>query len=132
MSKFVIQKNTPREELDWGSLAWLSNPPTTNNKQLTIIDVVLTPGNGHNFHKHPAQEETIVVVSGEVEQWIGKEKKILKPGDAAYIDAGMVHASFNVGQTDAKLLAILGPCVGDIGYELTDVSAEEPWCNLRA
>ena len=29
MSKFVLKKDTSREELDWVYLAWLSNPPMT-------------------------------------------------------------------------------------------------------
>jgi hypothetical protein len=44
----------------------------------------------------------------------------------------MVHASFNIGDSDARIIAILGPCVGGEGYELVDVAAEEPWKGLRA
>jgi hypothetical protein len=43
----------------------------------------------------------------------------------------MVHASFNVGTSDAKIVAILGPCVGDGGYELVDVAGEPPWKDMR-
>ena len=60
MKKFIIRSETPRDQLDWGTLGWLSNPPTTNNKDLTVIDVELFPGKGHDFHKHPDQEEVIV------------------------------------------------------------------------
>jgi hypothetical protein len=42
-----------------------------------------------------------------------------------------VHASFNVSERNAKILAILGPCVGAEGYELVDVSRQEPWAHLR-
>jgi hypothetical protein len=43
----------------------------------------------------------------------------------------MVHASFNVGASDATIIAILGPCVGKIGYEVVDVAGEAPWNTLR-
>jgi hypothetical protein len=43
----------------------------------------------------------------------------------------MVHASFNVGESDAHIVAILGPCIGEIGYELVDVASEAPWRDLR-
>lgn len=131
MSKFVLKSETPRDELDWGTLAWLSHPPTTENKHLTVIDVVITPGKGHNFHKHPNQEEVIFVVEGKIEQWIEQDKKILEPGDAVYIDADVVHASFNIGEDAAKLLAILGPCAGEIGYGTEEVAEQAPWNNLR-
>lgn len=129
--KFVLAKETKPEVLDWGRLGWLSNPPATGAKQLTVIDVTLAPGKGHDFHKHPDQEEVIYVVTGEVEQWVDQEKKRLGAGDCAFIPADMVHASFNVGSTDAKIVAILGPCIGDIGYELVDVAGDAPWKDLR-
>jgi len=97
--KFVIAKDTPPEVLDWGKLRWMSNPPTTGAGQLTVIDVTLAPGKGHNFHKHPDQEEVIYVVGGQVEQWMDREKRMLSPGDCAFIPADVVHASFNVGTT---------------------------------
>jgi quercetin dioxygenase-like cupin family protein len=129
--KFVIAGETAPEVLDWGRLGWMSSPPSTGAKQLTVIDVTLSPGKGHDFHKHPDQEEMIYVVAGSVEQWVDREQRRLGPGDAAFIPAGMVHASFNVGAGDAKVVAILGPCVGEGGYELVDVAQEAPWNGLR-
>jgi quercetin dioxygenase-like cupin family protein len=129
--KFVIAKETKHEVLDWGKLGWMSNPPNTGAKQLTVIDVNLAPGKGHDFHKHPDQEEVIYVVSGEVEQWVDKQSKKLGAGDSAFIPADVVHASFNVGKSDAKIVAILGPCVGPIGYELVDMADKAPWKDLR-
>jgi quercetin dioxygenase-like cupin family protein len=129
--KFVLAGDTKPEILDWGRLGWVSNPPNTGARDLTVIDVTLRPGKGHNFHRHPDQEEVIVVLSGKVEQWIDRDKRLLWPGDSAFIPADMVHASFNVGESEAKLLAILGPCVGPIGYELVDVAGEAPWNKLR-
>jgi len=129
--KFVIASQTRLEVNDWGRLGWLSNPPNTGARQLTVIDVNLDPGKGHNFHKHPDQEEVILVVAGKVEQWVDREKRILGPGDSAFIPADVVHASFNVGTSAAKIVAILGPCVGPIGYELVDVANDAPWKTLR-
>ncbi|MBX2839377.1 MAG: cupin domain-containing protein [Gammaproteobacteria bacterium] len=129
--KFILSRDTPQEVLDWGSLRWMSHPPSTNAEQLTVIEVTLQPGKGHDFHKHPDQEEVIYVISGEVEQWLETEKQNLLSGDSLFIPANAVHASFNSGSTDAKVLAILGPCVGDEGYELVDVAGEDPWNTLR-
>jgi quercetin dioxygenase-like cupin family protein len=61
---------------------------------------------------------------------VDHEKRILNFGDAAFIPAGMVHASFNVGGGDARLVAILGPSVGD-GFETIEMSGEAPWKSLR-
>jgi quercetin dioxygenase-like cupin family protein len=124
--KFIIAKETKITIDDFGTSSRLSDPPTTGAKQLTVIDVNLDPGKGHNFHKHPDQEEVVLVVAGKVEQWVDREKRILAPGDSAFIPADVVHASFNAGDQPAKIVAILGPCVGPVGYELVDVAPISP------
>ena len=129
--KFTIRSEVEPERLDWGQLRWLSNPPTTGAGQLTVIDVALVPGKGHNFHKHPDQEELLLIIAGEVEQWIGEEKRILRAGDSAFVPADVVHASFNAGSGEARIAAILGPCVGEVGYVSVEMGDEAPWNTLR-
>lgn len=130
--KFVMSDNTLQEVLDWGKLRWMSHPPSTQAEQLTVIEVTLEPGKGHDFHKHPEQEEVIYVINGEIEQWLETESRLCSSGDSVFIPADAVHASFNVGSSPALLLAILGPCVGEGGYELVDVADSEPWSSLRS
>jgi quercetin dioxygenase-like cupin family protein len=129
--KFVVTGETQMATLDWGRVGWLSNPSVTGAAQLAIVEGHLFPGKGHDFHKHPGQEEMIFVVAGRIEQWIDRDKRLLGPGDAAFIPPGVVHASFNIGDDEAKLLAIFGPCVGD-GFEIIDMAAEAPWNSLRS
>jgi len=129
--KFLTAKAIFREHPDWGELGWISRPSDTQSKNICAIEVLLEPGFGHNFHKHPQQEEILYVIAGEIEQWIHTEKLTLKPGDAAFIAPGVVHASFNAGKQTAKLLAVLAPCVGDAGYELVPMDGEAPWNSPR-
>jgi quercetin dioxygenase-like cupin family protein len=107
--------------MDWGTQATISSPLAANAKDLMVLDVIIYPGKGHSFHRHPRQEEVIYVLEGEVEQWIEGEKRVLTPGDSAFIDKGLVHASFNRGQQNSRILAILGPCIGEQGYEIEEV-----------
>ncbi len=129
--RFLTAEEITREYPEWGSLGWASRPEDTGSKNLVIIEVTLAPGQGHNFHKHPNQEEIIYMIDGKVEQWIRDKKQIIKNGDVAFIPQDTVHASFNEFEKDMKILAILGPAIGDAGYELEDVSEEEPWKSLR-
>ena len=129
--RFVPSTEATREQLDWGVQGWLSRPSETGAKQLVVIEVDLMPGLGHNFHKHPDQEEVIYVVDGQIEQWLDKNSQMLTNGDSVFIGADVVHASFNVSDKPAKLLAILGPCMGEGGYELVEVFDQEPWNSLR-
>lgn len=130
--KFILKDDVRRDELDIVRLGWLSHPASTGSSKFTVLEGTFFPGNGHSFHYHADQEELIYVVSGTVEHWIEQEKRILGPGDSVFMSPRVVHATFNVGAEDAKVVAILGPCIGDMGVEQVDVSGEAPWTGLRA
>ncbi len=130
--KFISKDDVRREELDIMRLGWLSHPASTGASRFTVLEGTFFPGKGHGFHYHADQEELIYVVSGTVEHWIEREKRILGPGDSVFMPPGIVHATFNNGAGDAKVVAILGPCVGDMGVEQVDMSGEAPWNELRA
>jgi quercetin dioxygenase-like cupin family protein len=130
--RFLTADEIVREYPDWGALGWASRPEDTGSKNLVIIEVTLAPGQGHDFHKHPQQEEIIYMIEGTVEQWLRDEKQNISKGDVAFVPMDTVHASFNNTDKEVKILAILSPAVGDAGYELEDVSEEEPWNGLRS
>ena len=111
--KFIPSADVKRDQFDWGTLGWVCHPPNTGANDLTVLEAAFGPGDGHNFHRHPNQEEVIYVLSGEVEQWLEQESRTLRAGDSLFIKRGIVHATFNKSDGDAKLLAILGPCDGD-------------------
>jgi quercetin dioxygenase-like cupin family protein len=130
---FVLASDTGPEALDWGTRRWVSRPSLTEADDVLVVEVTLEPGAGHTFHRHPRQEEVVFVMQGEIEQYIETERRILHAGDAAFVKRGVVHASFNCGQTVARLLAIVAPCkgIGDDGYELIEVADQAPWNMLR-
>ena len=129
--RFTGSGEVQREQVPWGSLAWFSSPASTGAEALVVVEVTIDPGGGHSFHKHPNQEEAIYLLDGEVEQWIGRRKRILAAGDSAFIGKDVVHASFNASGRAARLLAVLSPSVGPEGYELVDVAGQEPWASIR-
>jgi quercetin dioxygenase-like cupin family protein len=131
IGKFIPSAEAETDQLAWGTSSWISRPASTGAKQLVVIEAVLMPGFGHSFHKHPDQEEVICVIDGQLEQWLEKDNQVLTNGDSVFIPAGVVHASFNVSDKPAKFLAILGPCMGEGGYEVVEVFDQEPWNSLR-
>jgi|YNPMSStandDraft_1061717.scaffolds.fasta_scaffold188703_1 quercetin dioxygenase-like cupin family protein len=131
IGRFLTKDSVRREKLSWGELAWYSSPQDGGLKQLVVIEVTLLPGCGHAFHCHPTQEEVIYCLKGEVEQWIGEEKAVLREGDAVIIPAGGVHASLNRGDKEAVLLAIIGPAAAtESGYSVEELAEQEPWRTL--
>lgn len=129
---FISGSSAETQEFDWGRFRWISRPSTTGAESLVVTLVDVYPGKGHAFHRHPEQEEVITVLEGRMEQWVGEEQRILGPGDSVFIPRNSVHASFTVGDATLKVVAILGPCVGEEGYQMLDVSGEEPWASLRS
>ncbi len=132
---FLCVDDVEWDLLDWGSIGWVVRPENVPDASLLcVLDVKLSPGKGHDFHRHPNQEEIILVRTGTIEQWIGRERKELTVGDAAFIPVGTVHATFvpETAEEPVRLIVVLGPSFGPAGYEAVDVSAEEPWASLRS
>jgi quercetin dioxygenase-like cupin family protein len=71
------------------------------------------------------------VVEGRIEQWLEEKRQLLGPGEAVFIPADVVHASFNISDTPAKLMVVLAPCIGESGYSVVDVAGQAPWNSLR-
>ena len=131
MSSFVKQSDVIEENFDWGVIGWRLTPKN-GSKHLVVMDVTLERGEGHAFHKHPGQEEMIIVKQGEITQFLEQESTTLGPGDSVYIDEGVVHASYNDGSEAADLQVVIGPSLGEgSGYGLEDVSGQEPWASIR-
>ena len=131
MSEFVTQGDVRQEQFDWGVIGWRL-VPAHGSKHLVVMDVTLEPGGGHDFHRHPGQEEVIIVKRGTITQYLEQESTTLGPDDSVFIEENLVHASFNEGDETALLQVIIAPSLREgTGYGLVDVSDEEPWASLR-
>lgn len=128
---FIPNDQIEEERFDWGIVGWRLTP-TKGSSQLVVMDVTLDPGGGHDFHRHPDQEEMILVKEGRITQFLERESMELGPGDSVFVPTGTVHASFNNSDAVARLTVVLGPTVNDeTGYDLEEVADQEPWASLR-
>jgi quercetin dioxygenase-like cupin family protein len=131
MSSFVLQSGIRQEDFDWGRIGWRLTPDD-GAKHVVVMDVTLEPGEGHAFHRHPGQEEMIIVKQGRITQYLEQESTTLEALDSVFIEEGVIHASYNDGDETAHLQVVIAPSLGEgSGYGLEDVSAEEPWASLR-
>lgn len=129
--KFVTASEIQVEGSPWGPHEWLSRPGLTEADDLLMVRVLMPPGRAHQFHRHPALEEIIYVISGTAEQWVDREHRLLGPGEMAHIPRNMVHGTYNVGAGTLVFLAILSPARFE-GPALVDVYRETPWRSLKA
>lgn len=131
MATFIKLEDVRREQFDWGVIGWRLIP-SSGATHLVVMDVELQPGGGHDFHRHPGQEEIIIVKQGTITQYIEEESTTLNPGDSAFVPENTVHASFNDSDETAHLQVVIGPSLGgETGYGLEDVADQQPWASLR-
>ena len=134
-NRFVQIEDSVRETNPWTNNEWLCRPDTVAAEKLLLVRANMDPGHCHPFHYHPHREEIIYVIYGRAEQWVGDEYRILSAGEMAHIPPGTIHATYNPHAEPLVFLAILSPAklpddLADVPDPI-DVSAEEPWANIR-
>ena len=127
---FVTAAEAIRVQSPWTLDEWLCRSDLVKNEHLLLVRATIKPNGGHPFHCHPAREEIIYVLSGRAEQWVGKEFRIIGPGEMAFIPKGEVHGTYNPFQEKLVFLAILAPANAP-GPDTESVWAQEPWATLR-
>jgi quercetin dioxygenase-like cupin family protein len=126
---FVTGANVQHGDLPWCHVEWMSNPEIVGARDILLVRATFDPGKAHRFHVHPGREEIIYVLEGTAEQWVGQEKRLLKPGEMAHIPKNTPHATYNNSSATLKFLAILSPVEAEGEFAL-DVSDHEPWRSL--
>lgn len=119
------------ERQEWpgmGSLGFIAD-----SSDRVFGDLFFAPGDAFNFHHHPNQDEVLYMTEGSLEAWVEKEKTTISAGDSLVLPPGTVHACFNVSETTARMVVVLSPKIEteELGFEIVDVSGEEPWASLR-
>jgi len=71
----------------------LEKDPT---RQVRLQSVVIPPGAGNQFHRHPG-DQWWAVQEGEVTFTVrGQAPRVLKPGDYVYVPRGTIHRNQNL------------------------------------
>ena len=65
-------------------------------RQVRLQSVVIPPGAGNQFHRHPG-DQWWAVQEGEVTYTVrGQAPRVLKPGDYVYVPRGTIHRNQNL------------------------------------
>jgi quercetin dioxygenase-like cupin family protein len=66
------------------------------SRQVRLQSVVIPPGAGNQFHRHPG-DQWWAVQEGEVTFTVkGQAPRVLKPGDYVYVPRGTIHRNQNL------------------------------------
>jgi mannose-6-phosphate isomerase-like protein (cupin superfamily) len=63
-------------------------------------------------HRHPNQDELVIVVKGRIRARIGKEEREFGPGESAVLPRGQWHDFWVVGDEPAETIARATPALG--------------------
>jgi mannose-6-phosphate isomerase-like protein (cupin superfamily) len=79
-----------------------------SSSNLEVIVGEIERGKGALPHKHTGIEQVCYLLEGAAHVEIGEEKFDMKPGEACFFPAGMMHV-FTVTSERAKVLVIYSP-----------------------
>ena len=76
------------------------------SRQVRLQNVVLPPGAGNQFHRHPG-DQWWAVQEGEVTYTVkGQPPRVLKPGDYVYVPRGTIHRNQNLTNRPARSIEL--------------------------
>jgi quercetin dioxygenase-like cupin family protein len=108
MSAAVNAANVESVELSWGVAKWLVT--AEQGSQMTLGEVIVLPGQSHEWHNHDESDEVVYVLSGSGEFTVGAGNRFpIGPGDALHIPVGVYHDSHNTGWAPLHLLVMYSP-----------------------
>jgi oxalate decarboxylase/phosphoglucose isomerase-like protein (cupin superfamily) len=106
-SKLIEPSELPTMSFDWGVIKPLVAGRSPN---VSLMHVVLLPGQGHERHNHPDADEILYVLAGEGEQMVDDTTTFMvRPGQTVWIPQGAFHSTLNTGWEPMALLAIYAP-----------------------
>ncbi len=91
-------------------------------QQYTVMEATLPPGGGPPRHLHHREDETFLVLSGEVTFFVGDTVTVLKKGGFLFAPRGIPHHFRNTGSAEATLLETALPA----GVEVFFAAAGKP------
>ena len=109
-SPIIDRSQLPTSSFDWGVLKWLVTPEITPGAAMTVGEVVLMPGKGHERHNHPESEEILYFLTGVGEQMLDDGQPFtVRGGDVVYVPTAVYHSTINTGWEPLRLLAVYNP-----------------------
>src|SRR5829696_2253233 len=110
-SKLIDPADLPTFSFGWGVIKPLvSQDNVDEDPDVSLMHVVLLPGQGHERHNHPDADEILYILSGEGEQMVDDAQTFpVRAGQAVWIPKQAFHSTMNTGWEPLILLAIYAP-----------------------
>jgi len=109
-SKLVDPASLPTMTFDWGIVKTLVSEDGGERPAMSLLHVVLLPGQAHDRHNHPDADEVLYLLAGEGEQMLDDGEPFpVRAGHTLFVPRGAFHSTRNTGYEPLALLAIYAP-----------------------
>jgi quercetin dioxygenase-like cupin family protein len=75
----------------------------------SMFESLEPPGKGVELHRHPAWQETFIVLEGQFEFVVSGERRVLGPRDLIVIPRGAVHGFSCTSTAPGRMLTLSSP-----------------------
>lgn len=93
----------------------------------SMVECHAPEGDTVPLHRHTREDETFLVLEGELTIWVGDTVRTLGPGDSALAPIGVAHVYEVTSESPARWLATCSPA----GFERFLAAYGEPAAQLR-
>src|SRR3712207_5148091 len=113
-SKLIDPDSLPTMSFDWGVIKPLVATDNTDDPAVSMMHVVLLPGQGHERHNHPDSDEILYILAGRGAELVDDgEPCEVRAGRAVFIPKGAFHSTVNTSWEAMTILAIYAPAGGE-------------------
>jgi transcriptional regulator with XRE-family HTH domain len=107
-----LVRRSERRRIAYPGLGAIDEFLTSNmSGRLQVILSTIDPGGGTGDepYSHDSDEEVVIVMSGQLELWVGDERHVLDEGDAITYSSRLAHRNVNNGDRPAVVLFCVTP-----------------------
>ena len=91
----------------------LISAETVGAKSVEVLLGVIDKGEGAATHAHPGVEQVCYLLEGSATVELDGERREMKPGDACFFPADVMHKFTATSEQPAKVLVIYSPPYGE-------------------
>lgn len=107
---YVLAPGETRREVRFaaGEMVLHAGPEDTAGA-LSIFQGTIRPNAGPPLHIHDAEDESLLVLEGELTVQLGEQRHVVGPGGFVWMPRGVPHAFANHGTVDVRAVGINTP-----------------------
>jgi len=98
----------------------LMHPAQHGNRQQSLAEAIVKPGQTTILHRHRRSEELYHITQGQGLMTLGNEQFVVQASDTVCIPPGTAHCVLNTGDIDLHILCCCSPPYSHDDTELLD------------